>query len=86
MGDSRRSTRRTSARLADKEDAPLVNGNGFVAEKAKGNQTNGVDARNGKAEANGTAQSSGGGRGKRKHGVYLCSIGRLGHAPDATIP
>ena len=71
MGDSRLSTRRTSARLADKEDAPLTNGNGYAAEKVKVNQTSSVGARNGKVEASGAAQNSGVGRAKRKHGVYI---------------
>jgi len=73
MGDLRRSSRRTSARLADKEDAPLVNGGGYVGEKAKSSQANGVGTRQGKAEANGAGQAFTGAKGKRKHGGYCPS-------------
>ncbi|MCJ1251074.1 hypothetical protein MMC30_008305 [Trapelia coarctata] len=67
MGDLRRSSRRTSARLADKEDAPSVNGNGYVGEKAKASQANGASARQGKTVASGAGQGSTGAKGKRKH-------------------
>ena len=70
MGDMRRSSRRTSARLADKEDAPLVNGNGLVGEKARPSQANGAGTRHGKGEASGVVQGSTGAKGKRKHGGY----------------
>ena len=70
MGDLRRSSRRTSARVADKEDAPLVNGNGYGGEKAKSSQANGADMRQGKSEANSAGQGSIGAKGKRKHGAY----------------
>lgn len=63
MAETRRTTRRTSARLADKDDMPLTNGVTHTTEKTK---TNGIGLRSGKAGVNGAT----GGRGKRKHGRY----------------
>ena len=63
MAETRRTTRRTSARLADKEDMPVMNGVSHATEKTK---TNGIGLRSGKAGVNGAT----GGRGKRKHGRY----------------
>lgn len=70
MGDLRRSSRRISARLAEKEDAPVVNGNGYTGEKAKSSHSNGAGSKQRKADANGAGQGSTGAKGKRKHGVY----------------
>ena len=70
MSDSRRPARRTSARLADKEDAPVVNGFVHAGEKGKGGQTNGAAIRHNKSGVNGTKGLALGGRGKRKLGVY----------------
>lgn len=68
MVEPRRTARRTSARLADKDDVPVTNGVLHAAEKGKGGQSNGTSGKHGKANVNGAATGSAGGRGKRKHG------------------
>ena len=68
MGEPRRTTRRTSARLADKEDVPVMNGVVHAAEKGKSGQNNGTSGKHGKASVNSAATGGAGGRGKRKHG------------------
>lgn len=69
--DSRRNgTRRTSARLADKDDAPIGIGSDYVSENKKSGQTNGAARRaTGRAAASGVEIGNGNGRGKRKHGA-----------------
>lgn len=74
MSDLRRSTRRTSARLADKEDALVANGNGHGAEKANAIQKNGADAGQGQSTTNGTGDGVAGKRGKRKQGMSVCFV------------
>ncbi|MCJ1474416.1 hypothetical protein MMC13_003074 [Lambiella insularis] len=66
MGDSRRSTRRTSARLADKEDITQVNGMVQPFEKAKGARSIGTATKQGKAEVNGNGTGLAGARKKRR--------------------
>lgn len=61
MSDSQRTTRRTSARLADKEDHPTSNEGGSVQEKRGGNTVNGGSST--QVKING-----GSARGKRKKG------------------
>ena len=73
MSDSRRSSRRTSARLADKEDTTLTNGLQHVVEKAKAGRSNGTSAKQARAEVNGKGIGPSGVRGKRKPGVYTCT-------------
>ena len=64
MSDARRGTRRTSARLADKEDAPNTNG---IVEEENPTKSNGVSSKQGKSAVNGHASTSTatGGRPKR---------------------
>ena len=69
MGDQRPSGRRTSARLRDKEDAPVVNGVGHALERAQISQ-NSLTAKNGNSAANGLGNGIAGGRSKRKLGMY----------------
>ncbi|MCJ1391905.1 hypothetical protein MMC18_004772 [Xylographa bjoerkii] len=66
MSESRRSTRRTSARLADKEDTTLANGLQHVVEKAKVGRANGASAKQVNLEVNGNGTGPSGVRGKRK--------------------
>ncbi|KAI4238002.1 MAG: hypothetical protein L6R40_005813 [Gallowayella cf. fulva] len=63
MSEPRRSSRRLSARLGDKEDAPLVNGVAHGKEKAKGGQSSGSGTRQAISGVNGTTS---GAKGKRK--------------------
>lgn len=51
MSEVRSSGRRTSRRLEEKEDAPLVNGIGNENESAKGSKSDG--GKSGKGKANG---------------------------------
>ena len=69
MSDLRRTTRRTSARLADKEDIPVINGAGNTAGKGIRNLTNGHGNKAVKANINGASNATAGGRAKRKLGV-----------------
>ena len=71
MSDPQRSTRRTSARLADKEDISLVNGNVYASEKGRGSHINGTSVKQGKAGVTGTGNIVGAGRGKRKKSAYM---------------
>ncbi|MCJ1381849.1 hypothetical protein MMC17_004961 [Xylographa soralifera] len=66
MSDLRRSTRRTSARLADQEDTTLANGLQHVVEKAKAGRPSGTSAKQLKSEVNGNRVAPSGMRGKRK--------------------
>lgn len=66
MMSERRTSRRTSARLADKEDASVANGIGHGTDRAKGNQSNGASGRQGKAGTNVEGL-----RGKRKLGALV---------------
>ena len=68
MGEPRRATRRTSARLVDKEDVPVMNGIVHAAEKGKSSQNSVTSGKHGKASVNGAATGGARGRGKRKHG------------------
>ena len=70
MSDPQRSTRRTSARLADKEDVPHVNGNNHVSEKGRGGQVNSASVKQSKVGVNGAGSAVGPGRGKRKKSAY----------------
>ncbi|KAL8846789.1 MAG: hypothetical protein Q9221_008139 [Calogaya cf. arnoldii] len=67
MSEPRRSSRRLSARLGDKEDAPLVNGVAHGQEKTRGGQTPGNSTRQPKASVNGASL---GAKGKRKLGTW----------------
>ena len=69
MVEPRRTARRTSARLADKDDVPVTNGVVHAVEKGKGGQSNGTSGKHGKTNLNGAATGGAGGRGKRKHGA-----------------
>ena len=75
MSESRRSTRRTSARLADKEDIPITNGIGHTTDNRKGGQTNGASVKQGKTNVNGPGTAVGGARSKRKYGE--CTLSRF---------
>ena len=70
MSDPQRSTRRTSARLADKEDVPLNNGISQALEKGRVGHVNGTTVKSSKVVVNGTEATSGIGRGKRKKSAY----------------
>jgi hypothetical protein len=72
MGDVRRSTRRSSARIAEQEDALLVNGNDHEADKLRESHANSSRSKKKAPESNGSGQAatSGKGKGKRKLGVY----------------
>ena len=73
MSEPRRSSRRLSARLGDKEDAPLVNGLAHGQEKARGGQTPGNSTRQPKASVNGATS---GPKGKRKLGTWSLILER----------
>ncbi|KAL8872778.1 MAG: hypothetical protein Q9174_001654, partial [Haloplaca sp. 1 TL-2023] len=66
MSEPRRSSRRLSARLGDKEDAPLVNGVTHGNEKGKPGQGSSGNAKQVKSGANGAASGGVGAKGKRK--------------------
>lgn len=68
MTELRRSSRRTSANAAHKEDTPIVNGVGHDTDRGKGGQKNGLGGKPGKAVVNGASSKPVGGRGKRKIG------------------
>ena len=72
MSEPRRSSRRLSARLGDKEDAPLANGTTNGNEKAKGGQVSTSGGKQGKTGANGMVSSSAATKMKRKQG--MCSV------------
>lgn len=73
MSEPRRSSRRLSARLGDKEDAPLVNGVAHGQEKTKGGQTPGNSMRQAKPSVNGASL---GAKGKRKLGTWSPYFGK----------
>ena len=66
---SRGQGRRTSARLAEKEDSPFINGIGLDSGPVKGRQN--LDGRQGKAKLNGTTRGSVK-RKPGKHSAYGC--------------
>ena len=70
MSDPQKSTRRTSARLADKEDVPLNNGISQALEKGRAGHLNGATVKQGKVAVNGIEATAGTGRGKRKKSAY----------------
>lgn len=70
MSEPRRSSRRLSARLGDKEDAPVVNGVAHGNEKGKGGQSLGNNAKQAKAGVNGASLSGAGAKAKRKLGMW----------------
>ena len=69
MSEPRRSSRRLSARLGDKEDVPLINGVAHTNEKSKKGQNSGSNTTQAKAGVNGASSSVGGAKGKRKLGT-----------------
>ncbi|KAL8971061.1 MAG: hypothetical protein Q9183_001237, partial [Haloplaca sp. 2 TL-2023] len=66
MSEPRRSSRRLSARLGDKEDAPMVNGVTHGNDKSKTGQSSGSNAKQAKSGANGATSGGAGAKGKRK--------------------
>ncbi|KAL9599586.1 MAG: hypothetical protein Q9219_003742 [cf. Caloplaca sp. 3 TL-2023] len=66
MNEPRRSSRRLSARLGDKEDVPMVNGVAHSDEKGKTGQNLGKNAKQAKAVVNGAASGAAGTKTKRK--------------------
>ncbi|KAI4251242.1 MAG: hypothetical protein LQ352_004978, partial [Teloschistes flavicans] len=64
MAEPRRSTRRLSARLGDKEDAPMLNGTTHGIEKGRSGQASASITKQTRAAANGAANA--GAKGKRK--------------------
>lgn len=69
MAEPRRSTRRLSARLGDKEDAPMLNGTTHGIEKGRSGQASASITKQTRAAANGAANA--GAKGKRKFGTSL---------------
>lgn len=72
MSEPRRSSRRLSARLGDKEDAPLLNGLAHGQEKTGAGQTPANSTRQAKASVNGASL---GAKGKRKLGTWVPYLG-----------
>ena len=71
MNDSRHSSRRTSARLADKESVPLAKGiDHTVDEVIRTTEKYGAGSKQAIPRTNGAVVNSVGGRVKRKHGMY----------------
>lgn len=68
MSELRRSSRRTSANVAHKEDSQIANGVGHDTDRGKDVQKNGVGGKSGRAVVNGGSSKTVGGRGKRKFG------------------
>ncbi|KAL8946275.1 MAG: hypothetical protein Q9222_007305, partial [Ikaeria aurantiellina] len=66
MTEPRRSSRRLSARLGDKEDVPTVNGVAHGGEKGKSGQSSGSSTKQGKSGVNGVNSSAAGAKAKRK--------------------
>ncbi|MCJ1461647.1 hypothetical protein MMC07_000244 [Pseudocyphellaria aurata] len=66
MSELRRSSRRISANVAPKEDAPIANGVGHDTGRGKDSQTNGSGGKSSKVPVNGGSSKKVGGRGKRK--------------------
>ncbi|KAL8710899.1 MAG: hypothetical protein Q9225_007208 [Loekoesia sp. 1 TL-2023] len=66
MSEPRRSSRRLSARLGDKEDVPMVNGVAHTNEKSRSGQSSGSNAKQAKAGVNGATSSAAGTKAKRK--------------------
>lgn len=67
MGEPRRSSRRLSARLGDKEDVPMVNGAAHTNEKNnKSGQSSASNAKQAKAGVNGATSNAVGSKTKRK--------------------
>lgn len=67
MSELRRSSRRTSANLAPKENAPIPNGGTIDAERGK-DIKNSLGRKVAKTATNGSSSMSGAVRGKRKFG------------------
>lgn len=67
MSELRRSSRRISANIAYKEDAPTANGAKYDAERGEDAQKHASEGKKGKA-INGSSSKAAGGRGKRKFG------------------
>lgn len=72
MAEQRQGNRRTSARLREKEDAPVVNGVGVGHAPEKG-KSNGTASSKGKPGANSTGSGASGTRSKRKLGRFTKS-------------
>ncbi|KAL8734625.1 MAG: hypothetical protein Q9181_003125 [Wetmoreana brouardii] len=66
MSEPRRSSRRLSAKVGEKEDAPLVNGVVHGNEKGKSGQSSGGHAKQLKAGVNGATSTGAGAKAKRK--------------------
>ena len=66
---SRGQSRRTSARLAEKEDVPYINGIGHDSETMKGRQI--VEGKQAKSKLNGASTKP---TAKRKPGENLCAL------------
>ncbi|KAI4191441.1 MAG: hypothetical protein L6R41_000092 [Letrouitia leprolyta] len=67
MGEPRRSSRRLSARLGDKEDVPIVNGTAHTTEKKdKSGQGSASNTKQAKTGVNGATSNSTGSKTKRK--------------------
>lgn len=71
MSELRRSSRRTSASLAQKEDPSVPNGAQGEKEREKLGPKNGSIAKTGKIAANGNSSKVAGQRGKRKLGESI---------------
>lgn len=70
MGEPRRSSRRLSARLGDKEDVPIVNGTAHTTEKKdKSGQGSASNTKQAKTGVNGATSNSTGSKTKRKLGT-----------------
>ncbi|KAL8707077.1 MAG: hypothetical protein Q9220_007827 [cf. Caloplaca sp. 1 TL-2023] len=70
MTEPRRSSRRLSARLGDKEDVPPMNGVMHGGEKGKHGQSTGSSTKQGKAGVNGVSSTAAGAKAKRKLGMW----------------
>lgn len=70
MSELRRSSRRISANVSHKEDAPIANGVGRDTDRGKDGQKNGVGGKTGKPVGIGGSSKAVGGRGKRKIGEW----------------
>ena len=72
MSEARGHGRRTSKRLEEKEDAPLINGFGHESELVKGSQKENINS--GKTKINGVGAKSGA---KRKPSEWIRASARL---------
>ena len=85
MGDTRRTTRRTSARIAEKEDMPTISGSGQLMEKGKNVHVNGALVKHGKAGINGAGSTIGKVRGKRKIGGCFSCTDTMAYCSDCRM-